>query len=70
MCCTVGLRFTKNSLAALQLNLGDIYYGEGIEMPKTMLVEVLPAVGNTAAPAEVGAIVTATGKLFVFNNPA
>jgi hypothetical protein len=44
--------------------------GEGIEMPKTMLVEVLPAVGNTAAPAEVGAIVTATGKLFVFNNPA
>jgi hypothetical protein len=39
-------------------------------MPKTMLVEVFPAVGNTAAPADVGVIVTATGKLFVFNNPA
>jgi len=44
--------------------------GAGIETPKTILVEVLPAVGNTAAPAEVGAIVTATGKLFVFSNPA
>jgi hypothetical protein len=39
-------------------------------MPKTMLVEVFPAVGNTAAPADVGVIVTATGKLFVFNKPA
>jgi hypothetical protein len=64
--------FAPLEIAVIEKLLGGTAttIGEGIEMPKTMLVEVLPAVGNIAAPAELGAIVTATGKLFVFNNPA
>jgi hypothetical protein len=56
---------TENELGGTATTIGV-----GIATPKTMLVEVLPAVGNTATPAEVGAIVTATGKLFVFSKPA
>ena len=64
--------FAPLEIAVIENELGGTAttIGVGIEMPKTMLVDVLPAVGNTAAPAEVGAIVTATGKLFVFSKPA
>lgn len=43
--------------------------GVGIATPKTMLL-VVPEFGNVAAGADVGVIVTATGKLFVLSNPA
>jgi hypothetical protein len=64
--------FAPLEIAVIENELGGTAttIGAGIEMPKTMLVLVLPAVGNTAAPAELGAIVTATGKLFVFSKPA
>lgn len=64
--------FAPLEIAVIENELGGTAttIGAGIETPKIMLVLVFPAVGNTAAPAEVGAIVTATGKLFVFSNPA
>jgi hypothetical protein len=43
--------------------------GVGIATPKIMLL-VVPEVGNVAAGADSGVIVTATGKLFVFSKPA
>ena len=43
--------------------------GVDIVTPKTKELLVLPAVGNTAAPALVGAIVTAITFVEVFKNP-
>ena len=43
--------------------------GEDIPTPKTNDVLVLPALGNTAAPALVGAILTAMTFDEVFKNP-
>ena len=43
--------------------------GVDILTPKTNELLVLPAVGNTAAPALVGAIVTAITFVEVFKNP-
>jgi hypothetical protein len=64
--------FVPLEIAVIENELGGTAttIGVGIATPKTILVDVFPAVGNTAAPAEVGAIVTATGKLFVFSKPA
>ena len=55
---------TENELGGTATTIGV-----GIATPKTMLF-VVPELGKVAAGAEVGAIVTATGKLFVFSKPA
>jgi hypothetical protein len=55
---------TENELGGTATTIGV-----GIATPKTMLL-VVPELGKVAAAAEVGAIVTATGKLFVFSKPA
>jgi hypothetical protein len=55
---------TENELGGTATTIG-----EGIEMPNTTVFVGEPEVGITAADAEVGAIFTATGKLFVFKKP-
>ena len=55
---------TENESGGTATTIGDC-----ILTPKTNELLVLPAVGNTAAPALVGAIVTAITFVPVFKNP-
>jgi hypothetical protein len=63
--------FNPPQIAVIEKLLGGTAttIGAVILTPKTILF-VVPELGNVAAGAEAGVIVTATGKLLVFNNPA
>ena len=55
---------TENESGGTATTIGDV-----ILTPKTNEVLELPALGNTAAPALVGAILTAITFVPVFKNP-